>query len=65
MAYSTDFIDADRALNYGLVSNVVDAGELDAEVDRFCGLLTSPRPAIPRFKRIPPQCSAHGRARCH
>ena len=47
MAYSTDFIDADRALNYGLVSNVVDAEELDAEVDRFCGLLTSrPRPAI-------------------
>ena len=47
MAYSTDFIDADRALNYGLVSNVVDAKELDAEVDRFCGLLTSrPRPAI-------------------
>ena len=47
MAYSTDFIDADRALHYGLVSNVVDAKELDAEVDRFCGLLTSrPRPAI-------------------
>ena len=47
MAYSTDFIDADRALNYGLVSNVVDASEFDAEVERFCGLLTSwPRPAI-------------------
>ena len=47
MTYSCDFIDAERALSYGIVSQVVDAGKLDAEVDRFCGLLLSrPRPAI-------------------
>jgi len=47
MTYSTDFIDAQRALTYGLVSQVVDADELEEEVERFCGLLISrPRPAI-------------------
>ncbi|MEX2455508.1 MAG: enoyl-CoA hydratase/isomerase family protein [Rhodospirillaceae bacterium] len=47
MAYSADFIDAERALSYGIVSQVVDAGGLDAEVDRFCKLLLSrPRPAV-------------------
>jgi enoyl-CoA hydratase len=47
MAYSTDFIDAQRALQYGIVSHVVPADALDREVDRFCGLLLSrPRPAI-------------------
>ncbi|MEC7489416.1 MAG: enoyl-CoA hydratase/isomerase family protein [Pseudomonadota bacterium] len=47
MAYSADFIDAERALNYGIISQVVAADKLDAEIDRFCGLLTSrPRPAI-------------------
>ncbi|PPR10171.1 MAG: Carnitinyl-CoA dehydratase [Alphaproteobacteria bacterium MarineAlpha11_Bin1] len=47
MAYSTDFISAERALSYGLVSNVVDDDNLDAEVNRFCELLISrPRPAI-------------------
>lgn len=47
MTYSTDFIDAQRALTYGLVSQVVDADKLEAEVERFCGLLISrPRPAI-------------------
>ena len=51
MAYSTDFIDAERALNYGLVSNVVDADKLDAEVDRFCELLISrPRPQFSASK---------------
>ena len=46
MAYSCDFIDAERALTYGLVSQVVDDDKLDAEVDRFCDLLLSrPRPA--------------------
>src|SRR5690606_16234038 len=41
MAYSCDFIDAERALTYGLVSQVVPADRLDAEVDRFCQLLLS------------------------
>jgi enoyl-CoA hydratase len=47
MAYSTDFIDAQRALMYGLVSQVVPAAKLNDEVDRFIQLLLShPRPAI-------------------
>lgn len=47
MAYSTDFIDAERALSYGLVSTVVPADKLEAELERFCQLLLSrPRPAI-------------------
>jgi enoyl-CoA hydratase len=47
MAYSTDFIDAQRALQYGIVSHVVPADALDREVQRFCELLVSrPRPAI-------------------
>jgi enoyl-CoA hydratase len=47
MAYSADFINAERALSYGLVSNVVPAKKLQEEVERFCQLLLSrPRPAI-------------------
>lgn len=47
MAYSTDFIDAQRALQFGLVSHVVPAANLQREADRFCELLLSrPRPAI-------------------
>jgi enoyl-CoA hydratase len=47
MAYSADFISAERAMSYGLVSNVVPAKKLKEEVERFCQLLLSrPRPAI-------------------
>ena len=47
MAYSSDFIDAQRAMSYGLVSTVVPEARLDAEVERFCEILLSrPRPAI-------------------
>ena len=47
MAYSTDFIDAKTAQTFGIVSTVVPDAKLDAEVQRFCGLLLSrPRPAI-------------------
>lgn len=47
MAYSTDFIDAERAMSYGLVSTVVPADKLEAELERFCQLLLSrPRPAL-------------------
>lgn len=47
MAYSTDFISAERALNYGLVSQVVPEAQLNAEVARFLELLLSrPRPGI-------------------
>jgi len=47
MAYSADFIDAQRALAYGLVSQVVSDNRLDSEVHRFIDLLLArPRPAI-------------------
>ena len=47
MAYSTDFISAERALSLGFVSQVVPAAELETQVERFCGvLLGRPRPAI-------------------
>ena len=47
MAYSTDFIDADKAMAFGIISNVVPHDKLQAEVDRFCEVLLSrPRPAI-------------------
>jgi enoyl-CoA hydratase len=47
MTYSCDFVSAERALSYGIISQVVEDDKLDAEVDRFCGLLLSrPRPGI-------------------
>jgi enoyl-CoA hydratase/carnithine racemase len=47
MAYSAEFIDAQRALTYGLVSQVVPAASLRDEAERFCKvLLGRPRPAI-------------------
>ena len=64
MAYSTDFIDAGSALAYGLVSQVVPAAQLDAEVDRFLGqLLSRPRPAILGLKeylRVAPRMDEQG-----
>jgi enoyl-CoA hydratase len=59
MAYSADFIDAQRALAYGLVSQVVAHEQLEAEVERFCKLLLSrPRPAIlglKEYMRVAPR----------
>jgi enoyl-CoA hydratase len=47
LAYSTDFISAERAMAYGFVSHVVPAAQLQATVDRFLTqLLSRPRPAI-------------------
>lgn len=64
MAYSTDFIDAQRAMAYGLVSNVVPAAELESELGRFCDLLLSrPRPAILGLKeylRVAPRMDEQG-----
>jgi enoyl-CoA hydratase len=64
LAYSTDFIDAQRALAYGLVSTVVPAARLNDEVDRFCELLLSrPRPAILGLKeylRVAPRMDEQG-----
>jgi enoyl-CoA hydratase len=47
MAYSTEFIDAQRALLYGMVSTVVPAAKLNEQTEAFCKVLLSrPRPAI-------------------
>jgi enoyl-CoA hydratase len=47
MTYSAEFISADEAQRYGIVSRVVDAAKLDDEVKRFCDVLSGrPRPAI-------------------
>lgn len=64
MAYSADFIDGQQALAYGLVSRVVPDEKLDAEVERFIGLLLSrPRPAILGLKeylRVAPRMDETG-----
>lgn len=64
MAYSADFIDAQRALAYGLVSQVVPAAELNTQVDRFVAtLLSRPRPAILGLKeylRVAPRMDEQG-----
>lgn len=64
MAYSTDFIDAQRAQAFGIVSQVVPAAKLDQEVNRFCELLLSrPRPAILGLKeylRVAPRMDEQG-----
>ena len=47
LAYSTDFISAERAMQIGIVGHVVPQAELNATVDRFVAqLLSRPRPAI-------------------
>lgn len=64
MAYSAEFIDAQRALCYGLVSQVVPAASLKAEAERFCAtLLARPRPAILGLKeylRVAPHMDDQG-----
>jgi enoyl-CoA hydratase len=47
LALSAEFISAERAMNLGLVSNVIPAADLTSSVERFCAtLLSRPRPAI-------------------
>ncbi len=64
MTYSRDFINAERALLYGLVSTVVPADKLDQEVESFCAkLAATPRPAIRGLKeylRVAPSMDAQG-----
>ncbi len=64
MAYSTDFINAERALTFGLISTVVPALKLEHEVARFCdNLLKAPRPALRGLKeylRVAPTMDAQG-----
>ncbi len=64
MALSTDFINAERALAYGLVSTVVGADKLAAEVERFCQLVLSrPRAGVLGLKeylRVAPRMDEQG-----
>jgi enoyl-CoA hydratase len=64
MTYSTDFINAERALTFGLISTVVPAAQLEHEVARFCErLLQAPRPALRGLKeylRVAPTMDAQG-----
>jgi enoyl-CoA hydratase len=64
MTFSSEFINAERAMAYGLVSTVVPAQELDEEVARFCDKLVAlPRPAIRGLKeylRVAPGMDTQG-----
>jgi enoyl-CoA hydratase len=64
MAYSTDFINAERALAYGLVSTVIPSDKLTDEVERFCQLVLSrPRPGVLGLKeylRVAPRMDEQG-----
>lgn len=64
MTYSTDFISAERALMYGIVSTVVSAAKLEAEVASFCDkMANTPRPAIRGLKeylRVAPNMDTEG-----
>ncbi len=51
LVYSTDEIDAEKALTFGLVSNVVPAAKLDPAVrDLVAALTKSPMPAVMAVK---------------
>lgn len=64
MAYSAEFISGERALTYGLVSQVVPSAQFNAEVERFCQVLLSrPRPAIlglKEYMRVAPRMDEQG-----
>ena len=64
MAYSAQFIDAERALAYGLVSQIVPARSLKQKAENFCRvLLGRPRPAILGLKeylRVAPYMDDQG-----
>ncbi len=47
MTYSAEFIDAQQAMIYGIISRAVDANKLEDEVSKFCDtLLSRPRPGV-------------------
>ncbi|MEQ8194689.1 MAG: enoyl-CoA hydratase/isomerase family protein [Rhodospirillales bacterium] len=51
LAYSTEEIDAETALAYGLVSRVVPDGRLDAQIEQLCAALDrAPRVAVMAVK---------------
>ena len=64
LTYSTDFVSAERALTYGIVSQVVPAAKLDETVAEFCRkMLSTPRPAllgVKEYLRAAPNMDAQG-----
>jgi enoyl-CoA hydratase len=64
MTYSTDFISAERAMIYGIVSTLVPADKIDAEVSAFCKKMAdTPRLSILGLKeylRVAPTMDAQG-----
>lgn len=64
MAYSQDFVSAERALQYGLVSTVVPSSRLETEAARFCEqLVRLPRPGVRGLKeylRVAPTMDTQG-----
>jgi enoyl-CoA hydratase len=53
IAYSTAMLDAARALQLGIVSEVAPAGSLDETVNRLCAaLLKAPQPAVLAIKEF-------------
>ena len=64
LTYSTDFINAERAMTYGIVSTVVAESVIDAEAEAFCEkMVNTPRPAILGLKeylRVAPDMESQG-----
>lgn len=64
MAYSSEFIDARKALLLGLVSTVVPSARFDEDVEQFCSLVLSrPAPALRGLKeylRVAPRMDEQG-----
>ena len=64
LVYSTAEITPERALSFGLVSEVVPAAKLDAAVETLCAaILKAPRPAIlgvKEYVKTAPDMAVHG-----
>jgi enoyl-CoA hydratase len=64
IAYSTRELSAERAERMGFVSDVVNANQLDAAVDRICAtILKAPQPAvlaIKEYARVAPSMEIRG-----
>ena len=64
LVYSTAVVGAERALAYGIVSEIVPEAELDAAVDALCrSILKAPRPAteaVKEYLRCAPDMAVPG-----
>lgn len=64
VAYSTAVLNAERAEQFGLVSEVANTGSLDESVDRICRtILKAPQPAvlaIKEYARVAPSMDIKG-----